>query len=53
MSERRPWQGVLAIARFNWPFYVAAMAVLLALYALTALGHPGHTAYPSTAPDKP
>ena len=27
MNRRRPWQGMLAIARFNWPFYVAAMAV--------------------------
>jgi hypothetical protein len=29
MSARGPWQGMLAIARFNWPLYVAAFAVLL------------------------
>lgn len=29
MSARRPWQGMLAIARFNWPFYVAALAASL------------------------
>jgi hypothetical protein len=28
MSARRPWQGTLAIARFNWPFYAAALVVL-------------------------
>lgn len=27
MSGRRPWQGMLAIARFNWPLYAAAMAI--------------------------
>jgi hypothetical protein len=30
MRTRRPWQGMMVIARFNWPFYIAAMAVLLA-----------------------
>ncbi len=30
MSARRPWQGMLAIARFNWPFYLAAGVVLIA-----------------------
>lgn len=29
MSTRGSWQGMLAIARFNWPSYVAALAVLL------------------------
>ena len=29
MSARGSRQGMLAIARFNWPFYVAALAVLL------------------------
>lgn len=29
MSERGKWDGMLAIARFNWPFYVAALGVLL------------------------
>lgn len=29
MSERGKWDGMLAIARFNWPFYAAAFAVLL------------------------
>ena len=28
MSARGPWQGMLAIARFNWPFYAAAIVVL-------------------------
>jgi hypothetical protein len=30
VSARYPWQGMAAIARFNWPFYVAATAMLLA-----------------------
>ena len=30
MSARSRWQGMAAIARFNWPFYVAAAAALLA-----------------------
>lgn len=29
MSERGKWDGMLAIARFNWPFYATAFAVLL------------------------
>jgi len=29
MSGRGQWQGMLTIARFNWPFYVAAAAVLI------------------------
>ena len=29
MSARRPRQGMLAIAQFNWPLYVAALVVLL------------------------
>lgn len=29
MSERGKWDGMLAIARFNWPFYAAAFGVLL------------------------
>jgi hypothetical protein len=28
MTARRPWQGTIAIARFNWPFYAAALVVL-------------------------
>lgn len=28
MKARRTWQGMMTIARFNWPFYVAALAVL-------------------------
>ena len=35
MKVRGRWQGMLTIAQFNWPFYVAALAVLLA--ALTGL----------------
>lgn len=27
---REKWQGMMTIARFNWPFYVAAVAVLIA-----------------------
>ncbi len=30
MIARRPWQGMLGIARFNWPFYAAAGVVLIA-----------------------
>jgi SAM-dependent methyltransferase len=30
MKARSPWQGMMTIARFNWPFYVAAALVLLA-----------------------
>lgn len=33
MSARSRWQGMMTIARFNWPFYVAAMAILLASLA--------------------
>ena len=29
MNARKPWQGMLAIARFNWPFYVAAATVFI------------------------
>lgn len=32
MKERGSWQGMLSIARFNWPFYVAgAVGLLLAV----------------------
>ncbi len=27
MSKRAPWQGMMTILRFNWPFYVAAIMV--------------------------
>lgn len=33
MRERGPWQGMMTIARFNWPFYVAVVAVLTASLA--------------------
>ena len=37
MSRRGPWQGMFAIARFNWPFYVAAMvAFTISLVGLLA-----------------
>lgn len=29
MNARGKWQGMMTIARFNWPFYVAAIAVLI------------------------
>ncbi len=29
MKARSQWQGMITIARFNWPFYVAAAAVLI------------------------
>ncbi len=29
MSERGKWQGMLTIARFNWPLYLAALVALL------------------------
>jgi SAM-dependent methyltransferase len=28
MKQRGGWQGMLAIARFNWPFYAGALAVV-------------------------
>lgn len=37
MNQREKWQGMLSIARFNWPFYVGALAVLLASIAGCAL----------------
>lgn len=36
MAERGKWDGMLAIARFNWPFYAVAGAVLL--IALAVIG---------------
>ena len=33
MRERGPWQGMLTIAQFNWPFYVVAVAVMIASLA--------------------
>jgi hypothetical protein len=30
MTERGKWTGMLAIARFNWPFYGAALVTLIA-----------------------
>jgi hypothetical protein len=29
MKTRRQFQGMLAIARFNWPYYLAALAALV------------------------
>lgn len=41
MKTRGKWQGMLTIARFNWPFYLAAAAVLLiSLVGLIALSSP-------------
>lgn len=33
MSERGPWQGMMTIARFNWPFYAVSVAILIAALA--------------------
>ena len=33
MNARRPWQGMLIIARLNWPFYGAVVAVLVVAIA--------------------
>lgn len=33
MIPRGPWQGMLTILRFNWPFYLAAGVVLIAAVA--------------------
>jgi len=33
VSARGKWQGMLSIVRFNWPFYVAAIAVSIASFA--------------------
>jgi SAM-dependent methyltransferase len=38
MSERGKWDGMLAIARFNWPFYAAAGVVLFISLAGIRLG---------------
>lgn len=29
MTERGKWQGMVSIARFNWPFYAGALVVLI------------------------
>src|SRR5687768_16565468 len=33
MRARGKWQGMLTIARFNWPYYVVAIPVLIASVA--------------------
>ena len=33
MNKRGAWQGMLTIARLNWPFYVAVVVVLLGAIA--------------------
>ena len=33
MNSRGPWQGMVSIARFNWPFYVAAVVFMIAALA--------------------
>lgn len=38
MNERGKWDGMLAIARFNWPFYAAAGLVLALSLASIRLG---------------
>lgn len=38
MSERGKWDGMLAIVRFNWPFYLMAGVVLLLGLAGMAIG---------------
>ena len=38
MTERGHWQGMLAILRFNWPFYLAAGVALLAGGVAMAFG---------------
>jgi len=40
MRERGAWDGVLAIARFNWPWYLAALAVLAAAVTCLAIALP-------------
>ncbi len=39
MSERGKWQGMWTIVRFNWPFYLIAMLVLIAAGAGILLSH--------------
>lgn len=38
MSKRGPWQGMISIIRFNWPFYLAAV-VVAAMAAAGILWH--------------
>lgn len=38
MNERGKWDGMLAVARFNWPFYAVATGVLLLGLAGIAAG---------------
>ncbi len=37
MKARGKWQGMLTIARFNWPFYIAAAVVLIGSLASLCL----------------
>lgn len=39
MRERGQWDGVLAIARFNWPWYLAAVASVWFLAGSLAASH--------------
>jgi len=42
MNARGKWQGMLAIARFNWPFYAVAIAVMiLSVIGWLLLDRPG------------
>jgi hypothetical protein len=41
MTGRGNWQGMWAIVRFNWPFYLAAMAALFFSLAGLCLAAPG------------
>jgi hypothetical protein len=34
MNERGKWQGMLTIARLNWPFFTAALAILIVAIAV-------------------
>jgi hypothetical protein len=41
LKARGKWQGMISIARFNWPYYATAFVVLIASLALVFL-LPGH-----------
>ena len=46
MDMRGKWQGMVTITRFNWPFYAAAIAVMIPSLAGLLLLHSGDLRVP-------